>query len=277
MKKRVFTSKFTISRALVRRVLNFRFIITTAALILLFVSSATAQFFRIASRPVQPEMAFWQNNANRGPKEVDDRLYYKTYNALGDFDGTPYVLDSLSSARVVDIQGDVFEVRYFNIDAYSDQFVVSKTNNIADEDYIWLNKKDIDYVVVADISGEAKVNRYYKNIEFIDESLGICEVLFNGEEIGIQVYRKPIRRFVDARKGTNIVADKPARFGKSEDIYIYKEKEGLKKIKNQKAFIKLFGDNQKKVKSLIKEMKLDYRNPLHLDNIFTAFPDLSVL
>lgn len=276
MKKRKLTLDNAFARAFVKKVPTLKFILSSAVLLLVFANSASAQFFRIASRPVQPEMAFWQNNANRGPKEVDDRLYYKTYNALGEFNGTPYVLDSLSSARVVNIQGDVFEVRYFNVDAYSDQFVVSKTNNLADEDYIWLNKNDIDYVIVADISGEGKVNRYYKNIELINEPLGICEVLFNDEEIGVQVYRKPIRRFVDARKGTNIVADKPARFGKSEEIYVYKVKEGLKKVKNEKAFLKLFGENEKKVKSLIKEMKLDYRNPLHLNNIFAAFPDLSI-
>lgn len=253
-----------------------KFSLSISALLFLFVSIASAQFFRIGSRPVQPEVYFWENYANRGPQAASDKLYYKTYAVLGDFDGTPYVLDSLSSARVVDLKGDVFEVRYFNVDAYSDEFIVSKTNDVKDEDYIWLNKKEIDYIIVADISGDAKVNRYFKNIDFIDESLGICEVLFNDEEIGIQVYRKHTRRFTDARKGTNIVADKPARFGKSEDIYVYKKMQGLKKVKNEKAFLKLFGDDQKRVKGLIKEMNLDYRNPDHLTNIFKAFPEINI-
>lgn len=254
----------------------FKYLLGTTIVSLVFVSSLSAQFFKVASRPVQPGIGFWRDNANRNDNSKESNLYYKNYASLGEYNGTPYVLDSLSAARVVDLKGDVFEVRYFNIDAYSDEFIVSKTNNFTDEDYIWLNKKNIDYVVVADISGEGKVNRYFKNIELIDESLGICEVLINDEENGIQVYRKHNRRFTDVRKGTNIIADKPARFGSYEEIYVYKVKEGLKRIKNEKAFLKLFGDDAKKVKKLMKELNLDYDKSEDLETIFRAFPEIEL-
>ena len=262
---------------MVNRISLLKSVLSIVALLVFFASTATAQFFRIGSRPVQPEIAIWEMLGNQSAKQVENRLYYKSYGVLGDYSGTPYVLDSLSTARVVDSKGDIYEVRYFNVDAYSDEFIVSKTNNLADEDYIWLNKKEIDFVIVANTSGNDKSKRYFKNIEFIDEPLGICEVLFNNEEIGIQVYRKHNRKFTDAIQGTNIIADRPPRFGKSEYIYVFKVKEGLVRVKNEKAFVKLFGENKKKVKKLIKEMKLDYRNPDHLINIFLAFPNLSLI
>lgn len=237
------------------------------------VTEVYAQFFRVNSRPVQPEVLFWQQVGDRNGREKLDDGVYKSYEELGTYFGTPYILDSLSTGKIVDMGGAVYKANYLNVDAYSDEFIMSKTNNLADRDYIWPEKLSIDYIEVLDTSSGSPVNRIFKYIpfEFRGVVLGICEILYANEELGIQVQLKHNRHFRDSGRSTNLFQGTPAKFIASEWVFVFKEGEGLTRIKKEKDFLNLFGEDASKVKKLMNEMNLDYTNAAHLSQIFRAF------
>lgn len=256
---------------------SFKSILSLGAFLLLLIplSDLSAQFFRVNSRPVQPEVLFWQQVGDRNGREKLDDGQYTSYEELGNYIGSPYLLESLSAGKIVDMGGAVYKANYLNVDAYSDEFIMSKTNNLADNDYIWPEKRSIDYIEVLDTSSGRPIDRVFKYIplEYRGETLGICEILYANEDLGIQVQLKHRRLFKDAGRSTNLFAGTPAKFTDSEWMFVFQEGEGLTRIKKEKDFLELFGNDAKKVEKLMREMNLDYKNSAHLSQIFSAFPN----
>lgn len=237
--------------------------------------NSLAQSFRVANNAIQPESQLYGNIQTRFAISDSKNKEIDSYSKLGSYDGSPYIFESNYPVHIVDIYGERFNSQYFNIDAYMDQFILSKKPSMEEEEYIWLQKEEIRYVIVVDLSNMSiPKERYFKYVKskVDEEPIGICEVIYNDSKSGIQVISKNDVTLVRARPATNgISADVPAKFRKNRNYYILDEATGLIAIKKEKDFHNLFGDDKKNVKRLMKEGNLDYRNPKHLEEIFKLF------
>lgn len=239
---------------------------------LLSVDLLTAQVIRNQSQPTQANFLSFQAQQQRFGKRNANSSANNTYATIGEFDGSPFVFSSPVPATIVSNDGERFRVRYFSVDAYTDEFVVSEEAELSMDNYIWLEKGEIDRVEVEEKTDESVQIRTFVHIKAGEKSepLGICEVLYSDEENGMQILKKHEAKFIRGRKGTNVIADVPPKFRSGEEMYSLVQGEGLNKLKKEKDFIKLFGSDQKRVKSMMKKMKLDYQDPKDIQYIFSS-------
>lgn len=230
-------------------------------------------FFTSLSLKAQIALQNYANSLESFRTESASNMNLRTYSQLGDYTGSPFAFENFEQAIIYTKAGDNKGVKYFNFDAYSNRFVISEGNGVTQNDFLWLNNAQIDKVIVElDGGAKLKILTLEPSVRFKNEA-SIIELLY-GEE-GIRFVRKYDKKYNPPRESnsgyTSSNASK-ARFRSNEEVYFIEVTKDPVYLKNDKAFAKLFGDQEKDVRKFMKKEKLDFDNPQHLPIIMANFP-----
>lgn len=240
---------------------------------LLLFETLQAQVIRNQSQPTQASFLSFQAQQQRFGQRNSSLNARNTYEAIGEFDGSPYVFAEAVPATIVAKDGERFRVRFFSVDVYTNEYVVSEEKVLSMDTYIWLQKSELDRVEVEVKSDESTYLRIFKEINagIGEDKLGICEILYQNEERGIQIIKKYEATYIRGRKGTNVIADVPPKFRSTSEVYSLTKSNGLQHLKKAKDFHKLFDSNEKEVKSFMKRERLAFDESIDIAKVFAQF------
>nr|WP_321234345.1 hypothetical protein [uncultured Psychroserpens sp.] len=172
--------------------------------------------------------------------------------------GTPYIIDDFTPARVSADQNKIFNLRY---NAVSDQMEVQ-----SDKNTIQAINRNIEGVTITFL----KDNKTYQSLNYINED-GIAErgyfIHVNSPDSKVNLLLKESKKFIERQPAKSSYQEtKPARFKKVDDVYyiILKNKTAQILPEKKKDILKLFPENSDKVASFIKSNKIKVSKREHL-------------
>ncbi|WP_460220004.1 hypothetical protein [Psychroserpens sp. MEBiC05023] len=164
--------------------------------------------------------------------------------------GTPYIIDEFTPARVSADQNKIFNLRY---NAVSDQMEVQ-----SDKNTIQAINRNIEGVTITFL----KDNKTYQSLNYINED-GIAErgyfIHVNSPDSKINLLLKESKKFIERQPAKSSYQDtKPARFKKVDDVYYIIIKNNTAQIlpEKKKDILKLFPENSSKIAAFMKSEKI---------------------
>jgi hypothetical protein len=164
--------------------------------------------------------------------------------------GTPYIIDDFSPARVSADSEKIYNLRY---NAVSDQMEVE-----TDKNTIQAINKNIDGVKITFLKDE----KTYQSINYINED-GIAErgyfIHVNGVNSKIKLLAKETKKFIERRPAKSSYQDtKPAEFKRLDDVYYIIIKNNTAQLlpEKKKDLLKLFPENSDKIEDFIKSNRI---------------------
>jgi hypothetical protein len=180
-------------------------------------------------------------------------------------DGTPYIDENFSLVRIRQYKEKLYNARY---NAFNGELEVK----IETDKVIVLDRKT-DFEVVFTLT-----NKTYRAVDYINEK-SISKrgflVVFSEDKNYSLFKEEHIQYFEKVEATSSYQQDKPARFKRDDDVYYLKLDDKVTFVpQNKKDFIKAFPEQSKKLKSYMKENKL---NPKKEDELLTLVKYLSTI
>ncbi len=164
--------------------------------------------------------------------------------------GSPYIIDNFTPARVSADQDKIFSLRY---NAVSDEMEVQ-----SDKNSIQAINKNIEGVTITFL----KDDKTYQSLNYIDDN-GIAKrgyfIHVNSPNSKINLLLKESKKFVDRKKAKSGYQDtKPAHFKRVDDEFyvVVKNKTAQKIPSKKKNLINLFPDHEAAVSAYLKDHKV---------------------
>ncbi len=177
-----------------------------------------------------------------------------------EIDGSPYLYPDWKMVTLTDVDGQRMDDMLLRYDSYEDQLNVLKNGTA-----MLLNGEIYPEFVMNFVDEDnIQVSRHFKHNSLLglNGGKGYYEVLYEGE---YSLYRKIHTNFIN-----NVVS----QYGTTEEIKRFETKDYLvlvtddKEIRevsgSKKKIYELFGEDQKKIESLAKEMDYNVKDPLEL-------------
>jgi hypothetical protein len=226
----------------------------------------------LLSLPLQAQL-FPQDYLESFRSASAKNLNTQTYSQLGDYTGSPFIYDDFQQAVIFTKAGEEKRVPFFNLDAYSNRYVISEGNGVDKNNFLWLNSDQIEKVTV-EIDGGITLQTLYleTSLKSKNES-AIVELLYGEGDIKfVRKYEKEYSKQSNFNTGYTSSNDAKARFKSGDEVYFVRRTFEPISLKNSKAFAKLYGKKDKEVRKFMKKQKLDYDNPEHLPIILASYP-----
>lgn len=164
--------------------------------------------------------------------------------------GTPYIIDDFSPARVSADKEKIYNLRY---NAVTDQMEVETEKNT-----IQAINKNIDGVTITFL----KDDKVYESINYINKE-GVAErgyfIHLNSADSKINLLIKESKKFIERQPAKSSYQDtKPAKFKRVDDVYyvIIKNKTAQILPTKKKELLSLFPEKSNDISSFIKSNKI---------------------
>ncbi len=164
--------------------------------------------------------------------------------------GTPYLLDDFSPARVSADSDKIYNLRY---NAVTDQMEVQSEKNT-----IQAINKNIDGVTITFL----KDDKTYESINYINDK-GLAErgyfIHLSSTSAKINLLIKEAKKFIERKPAkSSYQVTKPAQFKRLDDIYyiIIKNKTAQLLPSKKKDLLRLFPEHSKAIEAFIKSNKI---------------------
>ncbi|MCK8481962.1 hypothetical protein [Psychroserpens algicola] len=164
--------------------------------------------------------------------------------------GTPYIIDEFTPARVTADTEKIYNLRY---NAITDQMEVQTEKNT-----IQAINKNIDGVKITFLKDE----KTYQSANYINED-GIAErgyfIFVNNVNAKVNLLIKESKKFIERRPAKSSYQDtKPAHFKRVDDVFYIMLKNNTAQIlpEKKKDMIKLFPEHSDKIEDFIKSNKI---------------------
>ncbi len=177
-----------------------------------------------------------------------------------EIDGSPYLYPDWKIGTLTDVDGQRMEEMLLRYDSYEDQLNVLKNGTP-----MLLNGEIYPEFVMNFVDEEnTQVSRHFKHNSLLglNGGKGYYEVLYEGE---YSLYRKIHTNFINnvvSQYGTN---EEIKRFETKDYLVLVTDDKEIREVSGSKKKIyELFGDDQKKIESLAKELDYNVKDPVEL-------------
>jgi uncharacterized protein with FMN-binding domain len=181
-------------------------------------------------------------------------------------DGSPYIDDNFSGVRISKYKNKVYNARY---NAFNGELEVKIEN---------------DRIIALDFNDNVEVtftltDKKYRAVDYVKENStskkGFLVVLSESQNLTL-FKEERIKFFEKVEAASSYQQDKAAKFQREDDLYYIKASDNMIKFlpKRKKDFLRVFPKQSKKLKSYLKENKL---NPKNEDELITIIKYLSTI